>query len=48
MAYTDNHSLYDALNYYEAKPKKLFFVDIVALRTMMERNEIQITWIKKV
>ena len=40
IVYTDNHSLYDAVNYYETKPKKRLFVDIATIIKIMERNEI--------
>ena len=46
-AYTDNQSLYDAVHSMKCRLKKRLLVDISAIREMVEKNEITVTWIKK-
>ena len=47
IAYTDNQSLYDAAYSKKKIPEKRLLVDIAAIREMVERNELNISWIKK-
>ena len=44
-AYTDNQSLYDAVNSMKQTSEKRLLLDISTLREMVERNEVKITWI---
>ena len=46
-AYTDNQSLYDAVHSMKYRLKKRLLVDISAIREMVEKNGITVTWIKK-
>ena len=47
IAYTDNQSLYDAVDTSKQSLEKQLLVDISAIREVVEKNEINITWIKK-
>ena len=46
-AYTDNQSFYDAAHSLKQTLEKRLLFDISAIREMIERNEINITWIEK-
>ena len=46
-AYTDNQSLYDAVHSMKQTLQKRLLVNISAIREMVERNEIIVTWINK-
>ena len=43
-AYTDNKSLHDAVHTTKQTLEKRLIVDILALREMVDRNEVQIGW----
>ena len=43
-AYTDNKSLHDAVHTTKETLEKRLIVDILALREMVDRNEVQIGW----
>ena len=47
IAYIDNQSLYDAVHTLKQTLEKQLLVDISAIREMVEKNEIDITWIEK-
>ena len=47
IAYTDNQTLYDAAHTLKQTLEKRSLVDISAIREIVERNEINITWIEK-
>ena len=49
IAYTDNdnQSLYDAVHTLKQTLEKRLLVDISAIREMVEKDEINITWIEK-
>ena len=47
IAYTDNQSLYDAAHTLKQTLEKWLLVDISAIREMVEKDEINITWIEK-
>ena len=47
IAYTDNQSLYDAAHTLKQTLEKRLLVDISAIREMVEKDEIIITWIEK-
>ena len=44
-AYTNNQSLYDAVNNMKQTLEKCLLIDISAIREMAETNEITVTWI---
>ena len=46
-AYTDNQSLYDAAHTLKQTLAKRLLVDISAIREMVEKAEINVTWIEK-
>ena len=46
-AYTDNQSLYDATHTMKQTLEKRLLVDISSICEMIERNEVQVTWISK-
>ena len=47
IAYTDNQSLYNAAHTSKQTLEKRLLVDISAIREMVEKDEINITWIEK-
>ena len=47
IAYTDNQSLYDAAHTLKQTLEKRLLVDISAITEMVEKDEINITWIEK-
>ena len=47
IAYTDNQSLYNAGHNKKQTLEKRLLVETAAIREMVERNEINISWIKK-
>ena len=47
IAYIDNQSLYDAVHTLKQTLEKQLLLDISAIREMVEKNEIDITWIEK-
>ena len=47
IAYTDNQSLYDAGHNKKQTLEKRLLVDTAAIREMVERNYINVSWIKK-
>ena len=47
IAYTNNQSLYNAADTSKQSLEKQLLVDISAIREVVEKNEINITWIKK-
>ena len=47
IAYTDNQSLYDAAHTLKQTLAKRLLVDISAIREMVEKAEINVTWIEK-
>ena len=46
-AYTDNQSLYDAVQSMKQTLEKCLFITISAIQEMVERNDIAVTWISK-
>mgnify|MGYP001796156622 CR=1 FL=1 len=46
-AYTDNYSLYEASYSMKQTLEKRLLLDISALREMVARNEVKITWVEK-
>ena len=47
IAYTDSQSLYDAAHTLKQTLEMRLLVDITAIGKMVEKNEINITWIDK-
>ena len=47
IAYTDNQSLYNAAHTLKQTLEKRLLVDISAIREMVEKAEINVTWIEK-